>query len=121
MQVEPQRIAARRSLAAAFVKNQVLAADVFTRGVDINSPLMGCAEQRAVSIVAGLQPHIAVFLVAIDENFAAATGAAEDLQGRGHDVPSPADLFLDSASLTAELAGRPTLRLALFAATLSGP
>ena len=48
------------------------------------------------------------------ENFVAATSAHEELRGRGHDIPAPADVFLDEPALAAALAGRKTLRLSLF-------
>ncbi len=50
----------------------------------------------------------------VEESFETARGAHDDLVGRGHDVPAPDELFLDTSALAAALADRPTLRLALF-------
>jgi transcription-repair coupling factor (superfamily II helicase) len=50
----------------------------------------------------------------VEETVAAARAAYGELAGRGHDVPTPEELFLDPDDVAASLRGRTTLRLALF-------
>jgi transcription-repair coupling factor (superfamily II helicase) len=50
----------------------------------------------------------------VRKNAEGAAAAYDELRSRGHDVPAPAELFLDEEALTAALAGRPRLDLTLF-------
>ncbi|MCA9752356.1 MAG: DEAD/DEAH box helicase, partial [Gemmatimonadetes bacterium] len=50
----------------------------------------------------------------LEESFEQARAGHEDLRRRGHDVPEPRTLFLETGDVAADLGGREILRLALF-------